>query len=280
MKKILILEANPHQYLFLDKEIRELRRVIDEASDRTKFLIKDGAAARKDKLHELLLALEDKEPKDESIIVHFCGHGIGEKGLVFEDHKGESDLVGTKTLADFFELFKDKVACVVMNACYSEKQAKAINKHIKYVIGMNQAIRDDTAIAFSIGFYRALGYGKSFENAFKFGKNAIQLVIDDGLKNQDAIAKEMRKLIAVGDVSEANIIPEHLIPILAINQNLMIPNSISPKPQAKINEQAIAIWRRKLDFLETKLPTASVNEEFTILENIKECKHKIQELGG
>ena len=68
---------------------------------------------------------------------------------------------------------------------------------------MNQAIRDDAAIAFSIGFYRALGYGRSIEDAFKFGTNAIQLAIGDGSKNRDAIAEQMRKLVPIGEVSEA-----------------------------------------------------------------------------
>lgn len=62
---------------------------------------------------------------------------------------------------------------------------------------MNQAIRDDAAIAFSIGFYRALGYGRSFEDAFKFGKNAIQLAIENGSKSRDAIAKLLLSLDAV-----------------------------------------------------------------------------------
>ncbi len=172
--KILILEANPYEDLSLDKEILELRIVIDESSESNKFQVKYGKAIRKDQLHDLMLKFEKEDPEYDSIIVHFCGHGTGEKGLVFENEKGEKDLIGTKTLANFFALFKNRVACVVMNACYAEVQAEAINEYIKYVIGMNKEIRDDAAIAFSIGFYRALGYGRSFEDAFKFGKNAIQ----------------------------------------------------------------------------------------------------------
>jgi hypothetical protein len=157
--KILILEANPHKDLSLDKEIRQLRRVIDDASDRNKFQIKDGAAVKANKIQELMLELETQDPKDDRIIVHFCGHGTGKQGLVFENENGERDLVSTDTLTNLFELFKERIACVVINACYSQVQAEAIVQHIDYVIGMNQAIRDDAAIAFSIGFYRALGYG-------------------------------------------------------------------------------------------------------------------------
>ncbi|MGB5714760.1 MAG: hypothetical protein WBM44_28065, partial [Waterburya sp.] len=97
------------------------------------------------------------------------------------------------------------------------------------VIGMNQAIRDDAAIAFSIGFYRALGYGKSVEDAFKFGKNAIQLAIGDDPKTREAIAEEMRKLIAVGEVSEA-IIEEHLKPVLKVNPDIILPEPLQKTP--------------------------------------------------
>ncbi len=277
--KILILEANPRQDLSLDKEIRSLRRVIDDAGDRTKFRIKDGAAVRKDRLHELLLSFEAEEPKDDPIIVHFCGHGTGEKGLVFENQQGNSDLVSTNTLKDFFALFEKRVVCVVMNACYSEIQAEAINKHIKYVIGMNQAIRDDAAIAFSIGFYRALGYDKSIEESFGFGKNAIQLAIGDDPKSREAIAEEMRKLIAIGEVSESVTTQEYSKPILKVNPNLT-PNPIPPEPKPPRNEQAIATWKRKLEFYESQLPLGSVKEEFIIIETIEECKRKIRELGG
>lgn len=38
---------------------------------------------------------------------------------------------------------------------------------------MRKAIKDKAAIEFAIGFYDALGAGKSVEAAFKFGKNAI-----------------------------------------------------------------------------------------------------------
>lgn len=228
----------------------------------------------------MLLSFEAEEPKDDPIIVHFCGHGTGKKGLVFEDRQGNGDLVSTNTLKDFFALFEKRVTCVVMNACYSEVQAKAINEHIKYVIGMNQAIRDDAAIAFSIGFYRALGYGKSFEDAFKFGKNAIQLAIGDAPKSREAITEEMRKLVPIGEISEA-FIEEHLKPVLKVNRHL--PNLINPiQPELKTsrNEQAIATWKERLAFFEAQLPIAAANEKFSILKHIEECQQNIKRLEG
>ncbi len=66
--------------------------------------------------------------------------------------------------------------CVLLNACYSEVQAKAIAQHIPYVIGMNQAIGDRAAIEFATSFYDALGAGESVDFAFRLGKNAMQMV--------------------------------------------------------------------------------------------------------
>ena len=68
-----------------------------------------------------------------------------------------------------------QVSCVVLNACYSETQAKSIAKHIPFVIGMNQAIGDNAAIAFSVGFYKALGAGRSVKDAYEFACVEIQL---------------------------------------------------------------------------------------------------------
>ena len=201
IKKILILEANPQRNIELNEEIRDLKNVIQQSRDRDKFQIEVGLAVRSKDLPDLILNFEPN-------IVHFCGHGAGEPGLVFQDKK-----IDTDALSDLFALFKKHLECVVLNACYSEVQANAIVKHINYVIGMKQAIRDDAAIAFSLGFYRALGYGRSIENAYKFGCNAIQLTIEDPFTKRNVIADEMRKLVVV-DPMPLKKIPEYLKPIL------------------------------------------------------------------
>jgi len=113
--------------------------------------------------------------KEEPQIVHFCGHGAGEKGLVLENDLGHAQLVTTESLAELFKLFQAQIECVVLNACYSEIQAKAIYESIPCVIGMKQAIGDQAAISFSIGFYDALGSGRAYLDAYAFGCNAINL---------------------------------------------------------------------------------------------------------
>ena len=74
-----------------------------------------------------------------------------------------------------FKLFNKSIECAVLNGCYSETQAEAISQHINYVIGISQGIGDKAAIDFSVGFYDALGAGRSYEEAYKFGCTAIDL---------------------------------------------------------------------------------------------------------
>jgi hypothetical protein len=167
VKKILVLAANPMDTirLRLDIEIREIEEGLKLAKKRDQFEIKPILAVR---LRDLRRALLDYEPQ----IVHFTGHG-NEEGLLVEDEGGMAKRISSKALSGLFELFSDKIECVILSACLSAPQANAISKHINYVIGMKDEIDDKAAIEFAVGFYDALGAGRSVEDAFKFGCNAI-----------------------------------------------------------------------------------------------------------
>ena len=89
--------------------------------------------------------------------------------LVLEDDGGNHKPLSPTGIAALFKLHTDYVKCVLLNACYSSKPAKAISKHINYVIGMNQPIEDRAAIEFAVGFYDALGADKGYEFAYKLG---------------------------------------------------------------------------------------------------------------
>ena len=170
VKKILILSANPKGTtpLRLSEEIREIKEGLRRAKRREQFVIESAEAVRYRDIRRVIL---DYEPQ----ILHFSGHGAGEEGLVFEDETGHEKLVDAEALADLFALFSDKLECVVLNACYSEVQARAIARNIEYVVGMSHAIGDKAAIEFSIGFYDAIGANRSYEFAYRLGCNAIDL---------------------------------------------------------------------------------------------------------
>jgi formylglycine-generating enzyme required for sulfatase activity len=118
---------------------------------------------------------------------------------------------------------------VLLNACYSETQAEAIVTNINYVIGMNQTIRDDAAIAFATGFYLALGYDCDIETAYGFGCNAIQLSITGSSIVRSGVSDTERKAV-VDETVEHTVIPEHLKPILKKKASLAtIPHPEPPR---------------------------------------------------
>jgi hypothetical protein len=108
-------------------------------------------------------------------IVHFAGHGAQHEGLHLYDDWGTPYPVTPETLAALFHLVRNQMKCVVLNACYTQGQALAIANHIRYVIGVEGAISDDAAIAFTVGFYQAMAAGRSIVQAYKFGVVQVRL---------------------------------------------------------------------------------------------------------
>ncbi|AFZ13929.1 hypothetical protein Cri9333_3090 [Crinalium epipsammum PCC 9333] len=169
-RTILVLAANPKNStpLRLDEEVREIDAGLRRAQKREEFQLEQQWAVTPRDMQRAVLEFNPQ-------IVHFSGHGVGEGGLALEDEHGQAKLVSAKALAGLFELFMDQVECVLLNACYSEVQAQAIACHIPYVIGMNQAVGDTAAKEFAVGFYDALGVGKSIEFAYKLGCSSIRM---------------------------------------------------------------------------------------------------------
>lgn len=217
MKTILILASNPKgtSVLDLEREIRDVREGLRRAQNRDEFRIEVRGAVRPIDLRRALLEVEPQ-------IVHFCGHGTGDDGLVLEDDDGKEHLVSGETLSRLFELFADKIECVLLNACYSEAQAKAIVQHINYVIGMNREILDEAAIAFAVAFYDGIGAGKSIEMAYKLGCNAIEMELSSP-------STQNRKMIPIPspDDLQKTRFPEHLIPVIKKKDIIII---IEPPP--------------------------------------------------
>jgi hypothetical protein len=186
--KILFLAANPLGTirLRLDEEIRSIDEALRQTEYRERFSISQHWGVRVTDIQELLLRYKPD-------IVHFSGHGSASSEIILEDKMGIGHPVPIDALSDLFCILKDNIRCVVLNACYSEKQARAIAQHIDYVVGMSRGIDDISAISFAMAFYRALGYGRDIEVAFRLGCLAINL---ENLGEQD-----VPKLITRNDES-------------------------------------------------------------------------------
>jgi hypothetical protein len=189
---ILFLAANPvgSSQSRLEQEARDISDGLLRARHRDRFKFEQRWAVRP---RDIQLALLECNPQ----IVHFAGHRQQDKileqkgtitqefgtateieqeeGLLFEDDIGHIHLIPANALADLFKLFSDQVNCVLLNGCYTEDQAKVIAQHIPYVIGMKRSITDKAALDFALGFYDALGSGRSIEFAYHLGCSAIQM---------------------------------------------------------------------------------------------------------
>ena len=165
---ILLLASNPKETdaLRLAEEFREIKESLKLSANEDNFRVVQGEAIRPKDLRRLVL-----ETKPQ--IVHFSGHGSHD-GIFLEGIFGKSQAVSGKALASLFKLF-DSVHCVVLNACYSADQARALVRVTPYVVGMKKPIGDRAAIQFSTGFYDGLGAELSIKSAFDFGVNAIEL---------------------------------------------------------------------------------------------------------
>jgi CHAT domain len=126
---------------------------------------------------DLLQLLNQHQPH----IVHFSGHGSGE-GLSLAGNNGQERLVTTQALKSLFTTLKDNIRLVFLNACYSREQALALAETIDCVIGMKESIGDDAATAFASSFYRAVGFGRSIQEAFEQGITSLLL---EGIPQED-----------------------------------------------------------------------------------------------
>lgn len=182
MIKILFLAANPSDttQLRLSEEIRSIDEKLRQTEYRDKFNIQQHWAVRVGDLEGYLL-------RHKPDIVHFSGHGSLSSEIIIEDNIGKSHPISVEALSQLFSIFKKNIRCVVLNACYSEHQARAIVGHIEYVIGMSKEITDSAAVSFAASFYQALGYGTGIKTAFDLGCAQISL--------ENLIEKDTPKLL-------------------------------------------------------------------------------------
>lgn len=224
MYSILFISADPTDAarLRLGEEVREIQEKLQLAKLRDRFALHQRASIRPVDLTQALLDLNPQ-------IVHFSGHGTPMGELCFEDEIGKTHPVPAEGLAGLFEQFANQVKCVVLNACYSETQAESIVKHIDYVVGMEKAIGDKAAIAFSVGFYQALGAGRSFEDAYKLGRVQIKL---------RGISEDLTPVLMRSDNISA---PQ-------TSSDLLVEKDSQPTQSPKPNKSSLNMRRLEVDY--------------------------------
>ncbi len=178
MISILFLSANPDftTRLSVEEEYNKIDEKIRSSQFGEQFNLVQRHAVSILKVQELLLRFKPN-------IVHFSGHGSNKGKLIFENSVGYQEEADPRALSKLFEIInkddamseEEKIRLVILNACYSEKQARAIANYVDCVIGISDEIKDESATSFAESFYQALGFGKSLESAFKLGRNQLGL---------------------------------------------------------------------------------------------------------
>jgi nucleoside phosphorylase len=197
---ILFLAANPigTDPRALDREARAIQEELERSGFRDCFELETRWAVEP---LDLLRELRKLKPT----VVHFSGHGAAARqlgsaphrdivggpghdgdrprhGLYFQGSDGQPQVVSTEALEQTFGAAGASVKLVVLSACYSEAQARALLPHVGCVVGMSGSIHEAAARSFAIGFYGGLGERASVAAAYKQGCAAISL---QGLQDSD-----------------------------------------------------------------------------------------------
>lgn len=166
-KTILFAAANPSDQARVqtDVELRTIKAEMAKGSNRDDFnFLPTQFAVR---ITELMRSF-----KDRPTILHFAGHGEAE-GIIISTNDNESLMLNDGTMKRLFKPLKGNTELVLLNNCYSAKQAELISSFGITVIGHNMPVGDEAAASFSKGFYLGLSEGMSYEDAYNDGVTAV-----------------------------------------------------------------------------------------------------------
>ena len=193
IKNVLILAVNPRdtQQLDLLEEVKAIKEILGKGIQNVTFNVEVKIDIEPG---QILPAIRGHRPQ----IIHFCGHGEDFE-LVFADENQAGKSVKGHNLVDLFSQPKIQghLECVVLNACYSAKQASWVGRVVDYSIGSLHAIKDRAAIQFSKSFYSAIVTGNAFkadffDEAFHDTKASMS---SEGIKDSELLQLHKRRLI-------------------------------------------------------------------------------------
>lgn len=82
-------------------------------------------------------------------------------------------------LLDEYAAPEGRLRCVLLNACWSAEASEPIGK-VPTVIAMNGLVDDRAALAYTEGFYDALGAGRDFVAAHREGQRRARCSVPGG----------------------------------------------------------------------------------------------------
>ena len=245
--RILFLSANPWttSRILVDEEAREIFERLQEGPYRSRFEFHNHTATRPIDLQRLLLMHRPH-------IVHFSGHGSKRHKLILGGAPGRGKTIDQQGLAQVLGLYNSHLRLVVLNACFTVAQARAVSEVIDYAVGTGKGIGDKAGVAFAGAFYRALGFGKSVSEAFMSAKaelgltkmprtQGIELFVKDGIDEKDPFpapeihADVLTDLPHPNSTWRARVTVEYHITLIKTIQKLESDPNVRPRPARRRN---------------------------------------------
>lgn len=166
---VLVLSSDPldERRLRLGQEMRDIEDAV-RGDQRVRLRFHQQQATR---IQDLVRQVATTAPQ----ILHFSGHGSQDGSLMFEDRDGFATAVNPVALRGLLEAVGGNLRCVVLNACYSAKQADSITDVVPAVVGTYAKIHDSQAISFACAFYLGISQGLSVARSFALGRAQMNL---------------------------------------------------------------------------------------------------------
>jgi hypothetical protein len=164
MTSVLFLPSNPDasSRSRLDTELKQIREQLYSRSSEQSLILNQSVA---DTVGELIQTFQQYHPQ----IVHFSGSRTSNIETPFTGDGERINLASPQSLVSLFSEFPNQISCVILSGVYTKIQAKAISEHVPFLIEISHELSDREIIAFGIGFYQAIAYGKTIEDAFYLG---------------------------------------------------------------------------------------------------------------
>lgn len=168
--KILFVASNPNKAeIRSDVELRELQHYLQRPNPRKRQVVVAVRLAAR--WEDLVASLREFVPD----VFHFSGISTQSGNLLLEDYNGRPNPVPARKVRALLALHSKRLECVVVNSSHSLSCARVLASAARISIGTSAVVSDDACIAFSKGFYGAIGDGLSVEEAFEFGRAQILL---------------------------------------------------------------------------------------------------------
>lgn len=168
-RSLLAVFSNPSDChrLRCDIEMRTISSALQTTPVIDGIEIKSEWAVQANDLDKILF-------KHRPEILHIACSTSGED-LLFDNEMGNSQLVNQESMLAFLQPISSDLDCVLLSACNTDWLAHSLSEAIYCAVGMPGIISDEAAIAFTSGFYTAIGQQSDYTAAYHSGIAKMRL---------------------------------------------------------------------------------------------------------